>query len=436
MQHQPSQGRRSFLGIRSRAPVLVAIGATLLALALAIGQTIVSQRAVRVEGRASSDALLATHEVLEAMLDAETGQRGYLLTREETYLEPYLHAREELDLSLRKLSKLLRRNPSSADAHSMERLTLLINDKVKELDRTISLARADRFDEALTIVRQDAGKRQMDAIRSEAGRLMDQKRASRAASVGRITRLENNLLPLMAVLGLMMLGLVVLALVTEQKRASASAEAEQADALRAANERAGLLARELNHRVKNLFSVILSIVSLSARGNAPRDEMIEDVRARIRALALAHSATQGGDGDEAIDLHTTISATLQPYVAHGADRVKVDGPHVEMPVRMVTPIGMIMHELATNAAKYGAFSRDGGTVSVSWELLPDPEGDQLVRLRWQEQGGPAPQVGEGGPGTTGFGTRMTALAVSQLGGTLDRQWPASGAIAQFEFPVS
>jgi two-component sensor histidine kinase len=103
---------------------------------------------------------------------------------------------------------------------------------------------------------------------------------------------------------------------------------------------------------------------------------------------------------------------------------------------MVTPIGLIMHELATNAAKYGAFSADGGTVGVSWELLPDPEGDRLVRLRWEEQGGPAPQVGEGGPDITGFGTRMTALAVSQLGGTLDRQWPASGAIAQFEFPVS
>ncbi|MBO9602124.1 MAG: CHASE3 domain-containing protein [Novosphingobium sp.] len=416
--------------------MLVAIGATLLALGLAIGQTIVSQRAARVEGRASSDALLAMHEVLEATLDAETGQRGYLLTHKIAYLEPYADARRRLDASLKKLRTILHATPGDQDDRTLERLSALIGAKVAELDRTIALTRAGRNAEALALVDRDVGKREMDTIRIEARRLMDQKRDSRLTSVARINRLEANLLPLIGVLGLMTLGLVVLAMVTEQRRAAAAAEAEQAEALRAANERVNLLARELNHRVKNLFSVILSIVSLSARGNAPRDVMIEDIRARIRALALAHSATQGGDGNEAIDLRTTIAATLEPYALNNGERVSIAGPDVAVPVRMVTPIGLIVHELATNAAKYGAFSAEGGKVRVSWELVPGPQGGALVRLAWREEGGPPPAVPAGTTEASGFGTRMIALAVSQLGGRLERHWPAAGAIAHFEFPVS
>ncbi|WEK48325.1 MAG: CHASE3 domain-containing protein [Candidatus Andeanibacterium colombiense] len=436
MQDQSSRGPRPFLRIRSRAPVLIAIGATLLALTLAIGQTIVSQREARAVGRASSDALLTLHEVLEATLDAETGQRGYLLTRKDAYLQPYADARRRLDISLGRLRIALRANPTPGDDRSMARLAGLIGHKVAELDRTIALTRTGHVSEAIAVVDQDIGKRQMDAIRHEAGLLMDQKSRGRAVAIARITRLESSLIPLIAVLGAITLGLILLALATERKRAATAAEAAQADALRAANERAGLLARELNHRVKNLFSVILSIVSLSARGNAPRDVMVEDIGARIRALALAHAATQGGDGDEAIDLHSTVSATLQPYALSGTERVSIEGPHVEVPARMVTPLGLIVHELATNAAKYGGFSAEGGTVSVSWELIEDAAGRAAVRLRWEERGGPPPRLAEDGAGPSGFGTRMIALAVSQLDGELDRRWPATGAIAQFEFPVS
>jgi len=424
------------LRIRSRAPVLVAIGATLLALALAIGQTIMSQREARTVGRASSDALLALHEVMEATLDAETGQRGYLLTRKEAYLEPYDGARRQLDASMGKLHRLMGASSSAADRRGVERLDRLIGEKVAELDRTIALAREGRTTEALAVVDQGIGKRQMDAIRGEAGRLMEQKIQARAATIERISRLEGNLLPLMIVLGLMILGLVVLALVIEQKRATSAAEAAQADALRAANERIGLLVRELNHRVKNLFSVILSIVSLSARGNAPKAVMVEDIRARIRALALAHAATQRGEGDGNVDLRTVIAGTLQPYADHDSDRVVVEGPSVEIPARMVTPLGLIVHELATNAAKYGAFSAEGGTVRFSWELGPDTPEGKLVRLRWQERGGPPPLLSVVENNMGGFGTRMIGLAVSQLGGTIEREWPASGAVAHFQFPVS
>jgi two-component sensor histidine kinase len=315
----------------------------------------------------------------------------------------------------------------------LERLDRLIGEKVAELDRTLSLTRAGRTAEALAIVDEGMGKRRMDALRAEAGALMDQKVKDRAVAIARIGRLESSLLPLIIVLGLMTLGLVVLALTIERKRATAVAEAAQADALRAANERANLLTRELNHRVKNLFSVILSIVSLSARSPARKEVVIEDIRARVRALSLAHVATQGEEGEGHVDFRTVVSSTLQPYAEHGTDRVEIDGPAVEIPVRMITPLGLIVHELATNAAKYGAFTVAAGKVSVAWEILPS-EGGERVRLRWAETGGPAPQVDPAQ--APGFGSRMITLATSQLGGTIDRQWPASGAVAHFEFPLS
>jgi two-component sensor histidine kinase len=115
--------------------------------------------------------------------------------------------------------------------------------------------------------------------------------------------------------------------------------------------------------------------------------------------------------------------------------VTIEGPAIQVPVRSVTPLGLIVHELATNAVKYGALSRDGGRLSVSWRLAPYADGPR-VELVWRETGGPEPDPhGEPAPGG-GFGSRMIALAIEQLGGKLERQWPESGAVAHFDFPVS
>lgn len=439
MQHQALADARdgaSTRRLRSRAPVLAAIGATLLVLALAIGQTIVSQRDARAQADDGVEALLALQQVMQAALDAETGQRGYLITGNAAYLAPYLSARQRIDTSLVQLDKALGGTGNRAENGRLAGLDMLVHRKIGELDRTVALARQGGRPQAIAIVNNNIGKATMDALRVEVAALTADEEHTRSAAFIRASRLERMLVPLMAVLGAITLGLVFLALRAEQRRSAAEAHAAQADALQAANERANLIAAELNHRVKNLFSTMLSIVSLSARKQADTHEVVNDIRSRIMALSRAHIASQGREGEELVEIGAVILNTLQPYGDYNGDgdRMTIAGDEIEIAVRATTPLGLIVHELATNAVKYGALSRDGGKLGVSWRLLPSEDGAR-VELVWRETGGPVPAPDAPAQGS-GFGTRMIALAIEQLGGTLNRQWPETGAVAHFEFPVS
>lgn len=420
-------------------PVFLALTIALLALAAVIGQTVVAQQEARLRAMREGDAIMALQRILTIVIDAESGERGYLLTQNKDYLVPYRAARQRLDDTLTRLRATEDPLSQDDDLRRIDLIARLAKGKFDELDRTVEMADAGFRDQAVVLVRSDLGKLQMDALRREVSRLSLEKAAVRREAFARAKALEDRMMPLIAVLGMAILGLVVAGFRTERGRAQSAAEAEQAAALREANERAQLLARELNHRVKNLFSVVLSIVTLSARKQAPPDEVIEDIRARIHALSRAHIASQGRAGEATVALAATVEETMRPYAdddADGGRRVTITGPAVELPVRMATPIGMIIHELATNAVKYGALSADGGTVVISWDLAGDGDGRKKLRLSWIESGGPPLSFDTSGPSGRGFGTRMTELAASQLGGKLERDWPASGAIARVTFPVS
>ena len=109
-----------------------------------------------------------------------------------------------------------------------------------------------------------------------------------------------------------------------------------------AGNRQKLMIDELNHRVKNLFSVVLSIVTLSGRKPSPTPEVVEDIRARIHALSLAHSTSQGAGEHSRASLRPIVARTMEPYVgeaeAGSGERVRIDGPDIDLPVRMVTPM--------------------------------------------------------------------------------------------------
>ena len=94
-------------------------------------------------------------------------------------------------------------------------------------------------------------------------------------------------------------------------------------------------------------------------------------------------------------------------------------------------LGLAIHELATNAVKYGALSAEGGAVTIGWQLA---DGERLT-LRWVETGGPVLDFAEGPPADSGFGSKMTKLAAQQLGGSLTRDWPSSGAVIELSFPL-
>ena len=169
-----------------------------------------------------------------------------------------------------------------------------------------------------------------------------------------------------------------------------------------------LLIEELNHRVKNTLAILQAIAVQTFRG-ATRGER-EKFEGRLGALAEAHNllSREKWQGSE---LSEVISRVLQPYILNNPERVKMFGPYVPLSPRLAVVLSMIVHEIATNAAKYGALSNDSGTVALDWEILD--ETPQKLRMIWTEAGGP-PVVA---PVQRGFGSRLIERSArDQLGG--------------------
>jgi two-component sensor histidine kinase len=170
-----------------------------------------------------------------------------------------------------------------------------------------------------------------------------------------------------------------------------------------------LLIEELNHRVKNTLAVLQSIATQTFR-SASRAER-EKFEGRLGALAEAHNLLSQEKWQGAV-LREVIARVLQPYLLNSPGRVRMSGPQVPLSPRLAVVLSMIVHEIATNAAKYGALSNDTGTVAVDWEMLEESDGRKL-RLIWNEIGGPPVTA----PVQRGFGSRLIERSVrDQLGG--------------------
>ena len=171
------------------------------------------------------------------------------------------------------------------------------------------------------------------------------------------------------------------------------------------------IAQELRHRTGNLFAVITSILHLSARGAQGVDDLVERVDGRVRALATAHQLSIASEGKGDSDLHELVGAVLRPYRAREGARIELGGPSVVLPVDALTPLGITLHELATNALKYGALGDPEGAVRVAWEK----HGGRL-QLEWTETGPRAlaePASVRGGTGSK----LMRALLAAANGST-------------------
>jgi len=163
------------------------------------------------------------------------------------------------------------------------------------------------------------------------------------------------------------------------------------------------LTRELNHRVKNTLANVLSIIALTRRRADNVDDFASGLDGRIRALSATHDLLTRSDWGTT-PVAEVIRAELRPY-AHESDRaVEMGGPQIELAPNDALSLGLAVHELATNAAKYGALSQPGGKVSVLWSLAA-PE---LVRVEWVESGGPPVPAQRG----RGFGTDLIERIVA------------------------
>lgn len=193
-----------------------------------------------------------------------------------------------------------------------------------------------------------------------------------------------------------------------------------------------VIAQELSHRIKNIFSVINGLVSLAARSKPGLKELGDDLRARIYALGRAHDLVRPRSGQEgggaSNTLHALIRELLVPYESEEGGRIIITGEDVAVDDGAATPLALLFHELATNSAKYGALLASGGTVEISAQR----DGDE-VRLIWRERGGAAPA----GERAEGFGSRLMSLSVeAQMRGRIERRWNPEGLTVEIAVPVT
>lgn len=194
-----------------------------------------------------------------------------------------------------------------------------------------------------------------------------------------------------------------------------------------AEERQRRLMDELNHRVKNTLATVQALMAMSRRYTGSIEQFIQTFSARLQALSITHNLLTDGLW-EAVPLKELVAAELQPY---GAGRTDVQGSAVQVGPREAILLGMIFHELATNAGKYGAFSVDDGAVSVRWNYSATTR-EQRLDIEWRETG--APPAAD--PERRGFGTRLIRESMQDLEGTADLRFEASGLVWTFSMDPS
>jgi two-component system CheB/CheR fusion protein len=195
---------------------------------------------------------------------------------------------------------------------------------------------------------------------------------------------------------------------------------------RSLQARQQLLLGELTHRVKNTLAVVQAIAHQTEVTSRSPEQFVERFSGRLVALGNAHSLLVQSDWQGA-DLAALTRVQLQAYATEAAERLRVEGPQVSLPAELATPFGLVLHELATNAAKYGALSRPDGEVGVSWELA-GRDGHRVLRLTWRETGGARPRESS----SNGLGSQLIEHAIP--GATVQRKFDEHGLACTIELP--
>ncbi|HEY9344521.1 MAG TPA: PAS domain S-box protein, partial [Inquilinus sp.] len=199
-----------------------------------------------------------------------------------------------------------------------------------------------------------------------------------------------------------------------------------------ARERQILLLREMSHRVKNLFALAGAVVTLSTRTARSPEDLAEQVRNRLGTLARAHELTLPDLRSEQAVTPTTLEALARTIVSAFEEgtvgHITIAGPEVAVGGHAVTSLALLLHELATNAAKYGALSTASGRIAIVWTVEED-----VLSLSWAERGGPP---ADGAGNDDGFGTWLVDGTIKgQLQGQIARRWDAEGLTILMTMPL-
>ena len=201
---------------------------------------------------------------------------------------------------------------------------------------------------------------------------------------------------------------------------------------RVAAERQKLVLREMNHRIKNLFTLTTALVSMSARGATSVEELAADISERISSLASAHHLTlpdlAGDQAEVATTLKSLLQAILAPYEEASAPRIHIEGCNVPVGARTLPSLALFFHELATNAAKYGALSPAGSRLVIRIDTRIE-----MLELRWLETSS-LERVAT--PDREGFGSHLEKASIRSLRATVERDWSPTGLAIEIRLPLS
>ena len=201
--------------------------------------------------------------------------------------------------------------------------------------------------------------------------------------------------------------------------------------LRAELDHRQLLINELNHRVKNTLAIIQSLSTQTLRGDRPTPEARADFESRLMALAGAHALMTEAEW-RSVDLAELIGLTVRPFAeGDGGVRFAMNGPAVTLPPKSAVAFALAVHELCTNAGKYGALTTDRGRIDMSWTLY-GAGSEARLSFTWRETGGP-PVVA---PSARGFGSRLIERGLAaELKGQVRLHFPAEGLVCEMDVPA-
>jgi two-component sensor histidine kinase len=198
-------------------------------------------------------------------------------------------------------------------------------------------------------------------------------------------------------------------------------------------EQQEVMAQELDHRLKNIFATINAIISLSLKNASSADELAARLRDRLTALGRSNLLLRGLREGEDASLQSVVFQALEPFAIVGTPRFSANGPRVPIGGQTVVVLSLILHELGTNAAKYGALSMQNGHVALDWSIEASTDATEQLVITWRESGGPVPTPPLAGAG--GFGSTLMKRVIAGVRGQTEMTYPETGAVIRMTLPV-